>query len=83
VIDLGNVYISIDDDHEAMLRRIAAERYGAKKGSISEAVMAAIDELEKKSKKERAKAKLIESMEKGYDLGFKGRAYKTRDELYD
>lgn len=80
---MGNVYLSLDEDHEAILRQIAVEKYGSKKGSLSEAVMAAIDELAKENKKLAAKAKLLESMEKGYNLGFKGKAYSTRDELYD
>lgn len=80
---MGNVYLSLDDDHEAKLRQIAAEKYGSKKGSLSETVMAAIDELAKENKKLAAKAKLLESMEKGFNLGFKGKAYASRDELYD
>jgi hypothetical protein len=80
---MGNIYLSLDDDHEAMLRQIAQEKYGSKKGSLSEAVMDAIDKLAKENKKLRAKGKLIESMEKGYKLGFKGKAYSSRDELYD
>jgi hypothetical protein len=80
---MGNIYLSLDDDHETLLRQLAAEKYGSKKGSLSEVVMAAIDELAKENEKLRAKTRIIERMEKGYNLGFKGKAYTTRDELYD
>ncbi|NYZ77295.1 hypothetical protein H0O02_03190 [Candidatus Micrarchaeota archaeon] len=78
---MGNVLVSLDDDDEAFLRRLAQERYHSKKGSISSVVSDALDEMKKKGKKERAIANLIRTMEKGYKLGFRG--YKKRSEIYD
>jgi hypothetical protein len=80
---MGNIFLSLDDDHETLLRQLAAEKYGSKKGSLSDIVMAAIDELAKENQKLLAKTRIIERMEKGYKLGFKGKVYDSRDELYD
>ena len=32
---MGNVMIALDDEYENLLRRLAQERYGGKKGSLS------------------------------------------------
>ena len=80
---MGNVLVSLDDEHEELLRTLTKERYGGKKGSMSKVVQAALDELKKNAKRETAKKKLLQMLEKGLDLGFKGKAYESRDELYD
>ncbi len=80
---MGNVLVSLDEKHEALLRQLAQEKYGSKKGSVSAVVVEALDELKQKEKKEMATKQLLALMEKGFNLGFKGTAYKTRDELYE
>ena len=79
---MGNVLISLDDEHEAFLRHLAREK-GMKKGAISEVVQNALDELKEKEKKELAKKQFRQTIEKGINLGFKGKVSTTRDELYD
>lgn len=80
---MGNVYISLDDEHEAFLRRLAQEKYESKKGAISEVIQNALDMLRENEKKEIAKKQFRETIEKGINLGFKGKVYISRDELYE
>ncbi len=83
---MGDVLISLDDKTEKMLRKLAKERYGGKKGSLSEAVTGAIvDSYENSVKKRReAVAELVRIMKKGIDLGLKGdeKPYERRSDLY-
>jgi len=87
-IDLmGTVLISLDEKHEALLRQLAQEKYGSKKGSVSAVVQEALDnsrEMERSAlQKEAAKKQLRQMLQKGLDLGFKGKVYEKREELYD
>lgn len=79
---MGTVLVSLDEEHEAFLRRIAQEK-GGKKGVISEVVQEALNELKQKDKKERARKQFLQTIEKGINLGFKGKVYENRDEIYD
>ncbi len=78
---MANVLVSLDKDHEALLRKLAQKKYSSKKGSISKVMSEALDELASKEKRKKAKSHLIQEMEKGYNIGFKG--YKKRSEIYD
>ncbi len=80
---MGNIFISLDDTSEGFLRRFALERFGAKKGAISKTVAAALLTLKQNEGREKARVRLLASMEKGVNAGFKGRAYKSRGEIYD
>ncbi len=81
---MGNIFISLDDSNEGFLRRFALERFGAKKGAISKTVAAALIALRQNEGREKAVARLLSSMEKGVDLGLRGRKiYSERGELYD
>ncbi len=80
---MGNVLVSLDDEHEAVLRRLAQEKYGSKKGAVSNVVQDALDKTKDISEKEQAKKRLNQLMETGINLGFKGKIYESRDELYD
>lgn len=75
---MGNVMISLDEEHEALLRRLAQEK-GAKKGSLSEVIREALDKLknERNSIKERLKRRLKEGIDFEYKM------YQKRDEIYD
>ena len=76
---MGNVMISLDDEYENLLRQLARERYGGKKGSLSEVVQDALSQLksEKSIVKERIKKRL------NVGLKFKYEMYKKRSEIYD
>jgi Arc/MetJ-type ribon-helix-helix transcriptional regulator len=76
---MGNVMIVLDDEHEALLRELAQERYGGKKGSLSEVVKDALDKL--KSDKDAVKERLKKRLSEGVD--FKYEMYKKRSEIYD
>jgi len=71
--------ISLDDEYENLLRQLAREKYGGKKGSLSEVVQDALSQLksEKSIVKERIKKRLTTG------LNFKYKMYKKRSEIYD
>jgi len=66
-----------------LLRNIAQKKYDSKKGSISTIIKEALNELKTKEKREHAKRQFLETIEKGINLGFKGKAYTKREEIYD
>lgn len=80
VINMGNVMISLDEDHEELLRKLAREKYGGKKGSLSEVVKEALEKMKEKDR-EDAIAEFKELLKKG----IKGKyiMYKKRSEIYD
>ncbi|MEK6981749.1 MAG: hypothetical protein AABX38_02355 [Candidatus Micrarchaeota archaeon] len=80
---MGNVYITLDEEHEIFLRQQVQEKYGSKKGSISTVIQQALDELREKEKKEQIRKQFFQTIDKGINLGFKGKAYTSRDEIYD
>ncbi len=76
--------ISLKEDKEVLLRRLAQERHGGRKGSISAIVEEALNELALRDKKMRAIQHQIALMKKGFDMGLGNRkAYKERSEIYD
>ena len=81
---MGNIMIALRDDTEMLLRNLAREKYGGKKGSISAVVEDAIEKLSKDEKRLRAAHHQIALMRKGFDLGLgKKKLYEKRSELYD
>lgn len=77
---MGNVMISLDDEYEAILRKLAQEKYGGKKGSISETVSEALKKLQEESRERYAdefKALLLKG------LHFKYKIYRQRAEIYE
>ena len=77
---MGNVMISLDEDHEELLRKLAREKYGGKKGSLSEVVKEALEKMKEKSRKQQVDG-LILLLKKG--LKGKYKMYKQRSEIYD
>lgn len=77
---MGNVMIALDDEYENLLRRLAQERHGGKKGSLSEVVKEALANLGDE-KREVQRQEFIERLRKGFD--FKYRMYRQRSEIYD
>jgi Arc/MetJ-type ribon-helix-helix transcriptional regulator len=76
---MGNVMIVLDDEHEALLRELAQEKYGGKKGSLSEVVKEALDKL--KSDRDAIKDRLKKRLTEGIDFDYK--MYQKRSEIYD
>lgn len=77
---MGNVMISLDDEDEMLLRKLAQERYGGKKGSLSTVIQEALHKL-KGQDREKDIADFIKMLKTG--LKFKYKMYKNRDEIYD
>jgi hypothetical protein len=81
---MGTVLISLATEQENVLRRLAMELYGGKKGALSAVVSAGIDELAAKDKRQLAIEHQLALMKKGFDFGLKGRKpYENRSDLYD
>ena len=82
---MGNVLVSLDDADERLLRKLANERYGGRRGAIQKIVAEGIREVESKDERKAAVQRLLSSMKEGFNLGLKGdqKPYQTRDELYD
>ena len=77
---MGNMMIALDEEYEELLRRLAQEKYGGKKGSLTEVVQDALDKM-----KEDDREKSIEELTKRLKIGlsFKYKMYKNRNEIYD
>lgn len=76
--------ISLNDEKEQLLRRLALERHGGKKGSISAVVEEALTELALRERKMRAIHHQIALMRKGFDMGLGNKKiYNKRSEIYD
>lgn len=83
MVVMGNVLVSLDEEHDKLLRRLAARR-GGRKGDLSNVVAEGLDELARSDAKEASREQLFALMRKGFDLGLKGKkVYESRDELYD
>ncbi len=78
---MGTITMSFEKEDEERIRRLAKERYGGRKGSMSKVVVEGVSKLEGESKKEKSKRELIELMRKGIYMG--GIKIKHRSELYD
>lgn len=80
---MGNVLISLDSKYEEILRRLAQEKYGSKKGSISAVVEEALRVFVEKERKEAVRTQFLRTIENGINMGFKGHVYKSRSDIYD
>lgn len=81
MIYLGTITMSFEKEDENRLRRLAQEKYGGRKGSLSKVVLEGIAKLEGESVKERARQNLLKKLRDGYDMG--KILYKTRAELHE
>ena len=79
--NMGNVMLSIDEDTEKLLRRMAHKRYGGKKGALSKVASEAIRRYNDDSE-EKQREEFFAMLRKGQDLGGY-KMYKNRSELYD
>ena len=80
---MGDVFISLDDTNERLLRELA-RREGGKKGALSSVVAQALQELAKKKKRLKAAYRQVALMETGFDFGLgTQKAYAVRGGLYD
>ncbi len=78
---MGHMTISLRNDKEQHLRVLSKQKYGNKKGAISQTVEDLLDLEDKESRRRRAVQSLLARMEKGYDMG--KITITHRSELYD
>ena len=78
---MGHMTISLKENKEQRLRVLSKQKYGDKKGAISQTVEDLLDLEDKEARRRRAVQSLLARMEKGYDMG--KITIKHRSELYD
>lgn len=78
---MGNLTMSFEKEDEERIRRLAKEKYGGRKGSLSRVVNEGMSHLEEESRKERARQSLLRKLEKGFDMG--KILYRNRAELHE
>ncbi len=78
---VGNLTVALEEKDELKLRRLAKNKYGGRKGSLSKVISEALSKLEEDPRRERAVKSLIQKMEEGRHMG--KLLYKHRSELYD
>ena len=76
---MGVITISISDDVEKKLRKLARAKFSVMKGHLSMAITEALEEWAGK-RKEDVVAKSLELLEKGIDMG--GIISKKRENLH-
>lgn len=78
------ITLSLKEEVEKSLRRLAIQKYGRTKGNLAKVVSEGIKELEKKEKIDPGYAKFLEVMKKIEGKGYGGlRKYKSREELHE
>ncbi len=78
------ITLSLKDDVEKELRRLAVQKFGGGKGSMSKVVAEAVDELKKKETIDPGYAKFLQVMKEIEGKGYGGlKKYKSRSELYE
>jgi hypothetical protein len=78
---MGHITVSLEDKDERKLRAITSQKYRNKKGSMAKVISECLGLLEKESARERAMARQLRWMDKGFKLG--KLLVKNREELYD
>ena len=83
---MGNVLISLDEEHEKLLRKLSQSEHDGKKGSLSAVVGEALEKLFHAKLAEKNKENdfdlFIDNLKKG-GLKTKYKMYSKRSEIYD
>ena len=77
---MKTITINVNERAETKFRNAAGLKFGRRKGSLGKAASAALEEWADKQMS-GSEAKLIELLDRGFDLG--GFAYKNRNELHE
>ena len=77
------ITLSLKDDVEKELRRLAIQKYGKRKGYLSKAVTVAVKEWAKTETIDPGSAKILKIMEEVRKKGYGGLMKYKREELYD
>ena len=77
------ITISLKEDVEKELRRLAVQKYGRTKGSLAKVVEEGVREVAKKETIDPGYAKFLEVMKKIKGKGYGGLKKYKREELYE
>jgi hypothetical protein len=78
---MGNITISLEEENERLLRKLAKEKYNNKKGALAKVISEALKSLAAKSRKKRAMERQFKWMDKGFEMG--RILVKKREDIYD
>ena len=78
---MGVLTISLKDEDEAKLRKLAKEKYGKMKGAISKTIVEAVERNLTQTEEEKLCKRALALLDNPRPLG--KRLWKTRDDLYD
>ncbi len=78
---MGVLTISMKDEDEEKLRKLAERKYGKMKGAIARTIVEAVENRLSQDEEEKLRKHALEILEKGIHMGKK--LWKTRDDLYD
>src|SRR3989338_2349867 len=88
VVRALGMYISFNKEDQEIVRKLAEERYGGKKGAITDVLRDGVRLLAQKEQEEAEHQKRIKRlrafMDKGFNMGLGNRkAYEKRDDIYE
>ncbi len=78
---MGTITISLKDETEKELRRLAMIKYQMKKGAMAKIITEALEEWTKQKEDEKIIKKSLSLLEKGFNMG--KIKYKERAELHE
>ena len=79
---MGNVIISMSEEDEKLMRRLAKRKFGGKKGSLSKVMSEALHKYNQNDERKKEIDDFIENYAGKLNLGGY-KMYKHRDEIYD
>jgi len=81
VFSMGNVMLSIDEETDKLLRRLAHKRFGGRKGALSKVVTEALQKYSVDDE-DKVREEFYAMLRKGFDSGGY-KMYRHRSEIYD
>jgi predicted transcriptional regulator len=78
---MGTLTISLDDEVERKLRKVAKMVIGEKKGYLGKAITEALKLWMEKIRKESIEERVLEELERGFEMG--KILIKKREEIYE
>lgn len=77
---MGTITVSVDNQTEAVFRKMAGSVYGTGKGHLGRAITEAMQKWVHERQQRKIAKEMSEMMNKGFDMG--KITYKSRDELW-
>ncbi len=81
---MAMLVVSLDAKQDELVRRLAREKFGGKRGSLKALVLAGVEKIAAEDDRETRVKAVIARMRKGFDFGPVGmeKAYESRADIY-